>query len=200
MEDPLADEEDGALRYLFHTTSYAALDAIASDGLTPRQGGGTFRHGGYDIYSQGKLFAALGDAALEWFGKVGDQLEHYASDDGVDLEERAAEIVPVMLRIDLEAVMETPLEDPVGSRDVAGSYYFTDAIDPGAIEFWHPRKQAWVALEDAAVPSPMLGIASVEYYDEDGDVVDEDDWDGETPPGLESIGPYEPGGFKPPYS
>ena len=34
---------------------------------------------------------------------------------------------------------------------------------------------------------------------EDGDPIDEDEWDGETPPGLTVIGPYAQGGFKPPY-
>ena len=199
MLDPLADEEGGLLRYLFHTTSYAAIDAISADGLMPRAGSGVFKHGGYDLYSQGKIFAADGDAALGWFGKVEDQLQHHASDYG-DLEDRAAEIVPVMLRLDLDGIDEEPLDDELGSRDVpsGGSYYFTKTIDPADIEFWHPKKRAWLPIDDG-LPDPMLGIAAVEYYNEDGDAVDKDDENAEPSPGLTIFGPYEPGGFKPPY-
>lgn len=194
---PLDDEEDGYLRYLFHTTSYAAAEQIVDEGLVPRAGAGVFRHGGYDRHSQGKIFAADGDSALEWFGKVGDQLEHYAPDDG-EIDERAAAIVPVMLRIDLNQVEEAPIDDDLGSRDVrsGGSYYFTSDIEPDAVEYWHPTKKRWTPIAEG-LPDARLGISEIEYYDEDGDVADEDDWDGDTPPGLTAFGPYDDGGFKP---
>lgn len=195
----LDDEEDGDLRYLFHTTPYVSAEQISDDGLVPRAGTGVFRHGGYDLHSMGKIFASEGAAALEWFGKVYDQLEHHASDDG-DIDERAAAIVPVILRIDLDAVSEVPVVDELGSRDVRGglSYFFTEKIDPDAIEYWHPKKKEWEPISDG-LPDAMLGISEVEYFDDDGDPVDEDDWDGETPPGLTAYGPYDDGGFKPPH-
>ena len=206
VDDPLRSDDDddaggdaGYLRWLFHTTSYAAVEQIAQDGLRPRAGGGVFQHGGYDIHSQGKIFMADGGAALEWFGKVEDQLAHHAADDG-DLEERIAEIVPVMLRIDLDAGTQEPEIDELGSRDVRGgvAYYVTKRIKPAAIEYWDPTDKAWLPIEDA-LPDARLGVAEIEYYDEDGGVVDEDDWDGETPPGIRAIGPYDRGGFKPAY-
>ena len=193
------NDDPGVLGYLFHTTSYAATEHIAQDGLQPRAGGGVYQHGGYDSYSQGKIFAADGDAALEWFGKIQDQLEANASDYG-DLDERIAEVVPVMLRINLDGVSQEPEIDELGSRDVQGglSYYFTTRIEPDAIEYWHPRKRAWLSIEDG-LPDAAQGIAEIEYYDDDGEPIDEADWDGETPPGIATIGPYDPGGFKPPY-
>lgn len=205
MDDALRSDVDedgddvGYLRYLFHVTSYAAAELIAQDGLRPRAGGGVFQHGGYDIHSQGKIFMADGGAALEWFGKVEDQLAHHAADDG-DLEERIAEIVPVMLRIDLDAGTQEPEIDELGSRDVRGgvSYYVTKRIKPEAIEYWDPTDKAWRPIEDG-LPDARQGVADIEYYDEEGGVVDEDDWDGETPPGMGAIGPYDRGGFKPPY-
>jgi len=197
INDSLADEEDGDLRYLFHTTTYSAAEQIADDGLVPRAGHGVFRHGGYDLHSMGKIFASEGGGALEWFGKVQDQLEHHDSESS-DLDERIAANVPVMLRIDLDAVEEVPTLDELGSRDVRGglSYFFVEAIEPDAIEFWHPRKQEWISM-DEALPDARLGVKDIEYYDDDGDPIDEDDWDGESPPGIETFGPYENGGFKP---
>lgn len=193
---PNADD-DG---YLYHTTSYAAADQIGVDGLQPRRGAaGMFQHGGYDLYAQGKIFLADRGAAHEWFSKVEDQLEHYAADDG-DLDERMAEIVPVMLRVDKFDLDEDPQVDDLGSRDVIGgtSYYVTQPIDSAYIEFWHPKRRAWVSLDDG-LPDARLGIATIEYYDDEGNPVDEDEWDGENPPGITPIGAYDPGGFKPPH-
>jgi hypothetical protein len=104
------------------------------------------------------------------------------------------------LRIDLDGFAEEPQVDPLGSRDVQGgtSYYLTRRIKPANIEYWDPSDREWTPIEDG-LPDVMLGVAHVEYYDEDGDVVDEDDWDGETPPGIRVIGAYDRGGFKPPY-
>lgn len=193
------DGDEGYLRYLFHTTSYEAVEQIAEDGLRPRAGSGVYQHGGYDLYSQGKIFAADGDAALEWFGKVQDQLEHHGSDWG-ELDERIAAAVPVMLRIDLDNVNQEPQIDELGSHDVRGgtSYYFTKRIKPSGIEYWDPTSKTWEPIEDG-LPDARLGVSDIEYYDDEGNPIDEEDWDGETPPGIGTIGPYDRGGFKPSF-
>lgn len=201
--DPLADNDpDGnpdEVKYVFHTTSYASAQAIAVDGLLPRTGGGVYQHGGYDIHSRGKIFASEGGAALQWFGKIEEMLGYHDSEYS-DLDERIDAMVPVMLRIDLDNVAELPNLDEIGSRDVIGgtSFYFTKPIPAYAIEFWHPRKQEWVSLEDTDLPDARLGVESIEYYDDEGGEVDEDEWDGESPPGITVFGPYNRGGFKPP--
>lgn len=199
MTDPLddQDEDGGYLRYLFHTTSYEAAEQIKNDGFRPRQGAGVFQHGGYDLHSQGKIFASDGNAALEWFGKVQDQLEHHGSDWG-ELDERIAAAVPVMLRIDLDDLHEEPKIDELGSRDVIGgtSYYFTKRIKPTALEYWDPKSKTWEPIEDG-LPDARLGVDDLEYYDAEGNPIDEEEWDGETPPGISTIGPYDRGGFKP---
>jgi hypothetical protein len=199
MDEALRSDDDDSLRYLFHATAYATVEDIAAHGLRPRTGAGVYNHGGYDLHSQGKVFAADGGAALAWFGKIEDQLAHNASEDG-DIEERAAAIVPVLLRIDLDGFAEEPQVDELGSRDVreGTSYYFTRRIAPSNIEHWDPISRAWAPIDDG-LADVMIGISAVEYYNEDGDPIDEDEWDGETPPGLTVIGPYAQGGFKPPY-
>jgi hypothetical protein len=153
---------------LFHTTSIRNLESIATEGLVPRQGAGTFGHGGYDIHSQGKVFLADNPlAADEWFGKVGDILE--AGSDNV------SDHVPVMLRVK----GRNTLLDEVGNSDVAGSRYVAETIPPEDIEFYEPGK-GWrpVSEFDSGEHVPALGLTG------DGD-------------NAHAFGPYDNGGFKP---
>ena len=181
----------------YHTTSFAAVDSIAANGLRPRRGAGVYSHGGYGEHSQGKVFLAGDkDAALAWYGKIQDMLWHEHSDD-----EEPDELVPVMLRIDLSGTTLQEEIDPLGDRDVSGSYFVTDVIPADAIEFFDPSTKEWTPLEDWSGDA-YDGVESIEYFNDEGDVVDEDDTDeyGEqawTSRGFSVYGPYDNGGFKP---
>ncbi len=176
---------------LYHTTSHDSMTTIARYGLSPDLGGHLFSHGGMGGSSRGKVFVSEGqDAALEWFGKIDDMLAHRADDDD------PGKIVPVMLRL---ARRPTDLKlDKRGSDDViSGRSLFTrKTVHPEDLLFWHPIRKTWVPVEDWDHPDPMLGISEVEHYDDDGDVVEEDEsW---TSRGFYTIDPYDDGGFKPP--
>jgi hypothetical protein len=184
----------------YHTTSFASVDSIAANGLRPRRGAGVYSHGGYGKHSQGKVFLAGDkDAALAWYGKIQDMLWHEHSDD-----EEPDELVPVMLRIDLSGTTLQEEIDPLGDRDVPGSYFVTDVIPADAIEFFDPSTKEWTPLEDWSGDA-YDGVESIEYFNDEGDVVDvvdEDDTDeyGEqawTSRGFTVYGPYDDGGFKP---
>lgn len=179
-------ESDG----LFHVTSFANMEGIARDGLVPRSGAGLFSHGGYGEHSRGKVFLACGkDAALAWYGKVQDQLWHHFQD-----EDDPDSMVPVVLMV-LLGDSERLFVDEVGNRDVPGSFYVTNTIPPGDLMFWSPSDNDWVPVDEWGSEDPMLAVSSVEYYDDDGDPVEEDDlW---TARSFEIVGPYEDGGFKP---
>jgi hypothetical protein len=174
---------------LFHVTSFASLPSIAQRGLVPRSGGGTFSHGGYDAHSQGKVFLACGrDAALAWYGKVQDQLHHHFQDD-----EEPDALVPVLLMVLSD--LDDMFLDEIGDRDVPGSVYVLSTVAPGLLWFWSPEEEGWVPVEEWDDEDPYGGVESIEHYDADGEVVDEDDdWESR---GFEVYGPYEPGGFKP---
>ena len=190
MENPSDD-------IFYHTTSFASVDSIAANGLRPRRGAGVYSHGGYGEHSQGKVFLAGDkDAALAWYGKIQDMLWHEHSDD-----EEPDELVPVMLRIDLSLTTLQEEVDPLGDRDVPGSYFVADVIPPDAIEFFDPSTKEWTPIEDWSADA-YDGVESIEYFNDDGDVVDEDDTDeyGEqawTARGFTVYGPYDNGGFKP---
>ena len=178
----------------YHATALTALEGIAERGLVPRAGGGTFGHSVYGQHSQGKVFLAQGrDAALEWFGKVADMLEYNAGD-----VEEPDDLVAVLLRVccvedefDLEV-------DPVGNKDVPCSFYVTQTIPPENIEFYDAGDRAWVPISEWSMVDPYDGIREIELYNEDGDVVDEDEWDEyEGARGFFAHGPYDRGGFKP---
>jgi hypothetical protein len=187
----------------FHATSYEAVNAIAAEGLVPRRGGGTFSHGGYGEHSQGKVFLAKGkDAALNWFGKVGDMLEYNAS----DYDETPDARVPVLLRIEEDALLDAQdvFVDPVGDRDVPCSFFVTKPIPAEDISFWHPTRRRWEPVEDWG-PDADLGVERQTLYGPDGDEVDEEEAadladEGESVTiGFDLFGPYDRGGFKPPY-
>lgn len=157
----------------FHVTSYWAVPNIAELGLLPRRGAGLYQHGGYGEHSQGKIFLAHGkNAALAWFRKIADMLEYYHGDDN-----DPQSVVPVLLRALIDH--DWPERDPLGDRDVPGSYFVTDAIEPEFLEYWNPDEGAWVPLSrwDEAPPADAGG-----------------DRDGEA---FLLFGPYDPGGFKP---
>ena len=181
----------------YHTTSFAFVDSIAASGLRPRRGAGVYSHGGYGEHSQGKVFLAGNkDAALAWYGKIQDMLWHEHSDD-----EEPDNLVPVMLRIALSGTTLQEEVDPLGDRDVPGSYFVDDVIPPDAIEFFDPSTKEWTPLEDWSADA-YDGVESIEYFNDEGDVVDEDDTDeyGEqawTSRGFTVYGPYDDGGFKP---
>jgi hypothetical protein len=181
----------------YHVTSFASVEGIAVNGLNPRRGGGVYSHGGYGEHSQGKVFLAGDkDAALAWYGKIQDMLWHHYSDD-----EEPDNLVPVMLRVDLSLTMLEADVDPLGDRDVPGSYFVTRTIPPEALEFFDPPSKEWLALEDWDA-DPYAGVKSIEYFNAEGDVVDEDDVDeyGDqawTTRGFSTYDPYDDGGFKP---
>jgi len=126
--------DDQPAGHLFHTTSHASMPQIASKGLQPRSGEGLYGHGAYANHSQGKVFLSHHfQAAKEWHGKVGDQLEDQHGDGPL------TKRVPVMLR----ATKRRTVVDPVGNEDVEGSRYTKQAIPPEDLEYWHPAKQAW---------------------------------------------------------
>ena len=185
MSDLPCDLEDG----LYHTTSYEALASIQQHGLMPRRGGGVFAHGGYGEHSQGKVFLACGEyAALAWFNKVRDMLEYNAGD-GAEPEQ----IVPVMLVVKPDGL---PLHlDPVGNRDVRGSLYTDVTIPPEQLAVWVPDV-GWIDLVDWDNDADAdQGIREVEFFDEDGDPVDEnDDW---TSRSFTAYDASDSGGFKP---
>ena len=122
---------------------------------------------------------------------VQDAIEYNAIDP-----EDPEQVVPVMLRL-----VHRPRGlrvDDLGSSDViSGKSWFTRAIvPPDELLFWDPRRKDWRPVADWDEPDPMLGVKSVEYYDEDGDVVSAQvHW---TSRGIYTIGPYDQGGFKPP--
>lgn len=177
---------------LFHATSFAALDGIERDGLVPRAGGGLFSHGSYGEHSQEKVFLAHGEqAALAWFGKVEDMLAHHHGDD-----EEPDTQVPVLLRVEVPRTLAIQL-DPIGNADVPGSYFVTGTIPPERIEFWSPTKRAWTMIGGWCEESSYDGVKRIEHYDDEGDVVGEDD--GWSSRGFTVFGPYDRGGFKPPY-
>lgn len=163
----------------FHATTWAALESIAEHGLLPRQGGGQWSHGGYGAHSPGKVFLAKGlEAAHTWFDKVAaiawDQYQDEPEPDSV---------VPVLLKVftlDEDEELGEVFIDPVGSGDVACSFYVTQAISPDCLFMWHPRKRKWIPIEDWDRTDPYWGLDSVEYYNEDGDEISEDEWDEET--------------------
>lgn len=181
----------------YHVTSFASVDSIAANGLRPRRGVGVYSHGGYGEHSQGKVFLAGDkDAALAWYGKIQDMLWHEHSDD-----EEPDELVPVMLRIDLSSTTLQEEVDPLGNRDVPGSYFVADVVPPDVIEFFDPSTQEWTPVEEWSADA-YDGVESIEYFNDEGDVVDEDDTDeyGEqawTTRGFTVYGPYDDGGFKP---
>jgi hypothetical protein len=181
----------------YHITSFASVDSISQNGLRPRRGGGVYSHGGYGEHSQGKVFLA-GDknAALAWYGKIQDMLWHNHSDD-----QEPDELVPVMLRVDLSSTTLDADVDPLGDRDIPGSYFVGGTIPPEAIEFFDPSSKEWVPVEDWNA-DPYDGVESIEHFNDEGDVVDEDDVDeyGDqawTSRGFSIYGPYDRGGFKP---
>lgn len=126
--------DDQPAGHLFHSTSHAAMPQIAKAGLQPRSGEGLYGHGAYANHSQGKVFLSHHwQAAKEWHGKVGDQLEDQHGDGPL------TKRVPVMLR----ATKRRTVVDPVGNEDVEGSRFTKQAIPPEDLEYWHPAKQAW---------------------------------------------------------
>jgi hypothetical protein len=185
--DEMCDTDQG----LFHATSFASMESIAERGLLPRSGGGLFSHGGYGAHSQGKVFLACGaEAALSWFGKVEDQLLYHYQD-----EEEPDAMVPVLLMVSPSYEFGEVLLDEVGDRDVPGSVYVEQPIPPDYLFYWSPSEGDWVSVEDWGSEDPYDGVASIEHFDEDGDVVDEDDaWESR---GFQVYGPHDAGGFKP---
>lgn len=176
---------------MFHVTTFEAMSSISSHGLRPRLGAGVFSHGGYGQHSQGRIFLADGrSAALAWYGKIQDMLWHENSDS-----DEPDPLVPVMLRVSLDSLPEhEPVIDPLGDRDVPGSYYATTPIPPQDLEFYSPEDGDWMPVEDWN-GDPADGVESVEFFNEDGDPVEEDEeW---VSRGFTIFGPYDDGGFKP---
>lgn len=172
----------------FHATLYRDVDSILEHGLRPRQGGGLFQHGGYDHHSQGKVFLARGfSAALSWFSKIEDMAEYHASDQ-IDLDER----VIVLLRVRPSPLV--PAVDPLGDRDISGSFYVTGTIPASRIEWWHPDR-GWAPLSSWGSVDVDRGV---ERWDEDTDEDDGDAWDDGGQRGTPILwSAYERGGFKP---
>lgn len=165
---------------LFHTTGYDAMNSIAEHGLLPRQGRGVFNHGGYADHSQGRVFLAGDpDAARTWFNKVGDMLEYNASDfeelDDAVIQERT----PVMLRVDGKWRAQAKV-DPLGDRDVSGSFYVEGEIPPEDVAFWSPSRRTWRPVTEWGDPSPRPAMLR-------GSVED----------GIYMKSASDPGGFKP---
>jgi len=174
----------------FHVTSFAAMEDIARRGLQPRQGGGVFSHGVYGEHSHGKVFFGQGrDAALAWYGKVQDMLWHEHQDD-----EEPDGLVPVLLRVDSDALPEDPQVDPIGDRDVPGSFFVTQRVPPSSIWYWCPREQGWFAVKDWDGDAHD-GVREVEFFDEAGDVVDDETEAASR--GFHICESYQHGGFKP---
>lgn len=122
------------------------------------------------------MFLARGlEAALEWLCRVQDMGE--AASDSVE------DHVAVLLRV---RPCTKPVLDPVGDKDISGSFYTKRAIPACRIEFWHPtagwRLVTW--WDDEAV---LLGVR------------EEDDEFKENPIHW-TFACWEDGGFKPPRS
>ncbi len=78
------------------------------------------------------------------------------------------------------------------------SFYVTQAIPPENIEFYDPSQRDWVSIDEWASADPYDGVSETEFYNEDGDTVDEDEWDEyDGSRGFMTYGPYDRGGFKP---
>lgn len=166
----------------FHVTGYASVASITEHGLVPRQGAGTFGHGGYDQHSQGKVFLAGDpDAARGWFSKIGDMLEYNAGDYSEDEEREdiAAARVPVTLRVAGTWRARTHV-DPLGDRDVPGSFYVEKVIPPRDLAWWSPKTRSWRPMANWG---EVDAVAGIQRWERDGTVVVK--------------GTFDPGGFKP---
>jgi len=121
---------------LFHTTGVDAMEGIAEGGLSPEHGGSLFAHGVYGAHGKGKVFLAEGyDAAREWSHKVEDMLFDTFDDEWAHR--------PVMLRVKHRHTVA----DDVGSRDIPGSRYTRERIDPADIEYFDP-KRGWSPVSE----------------------------------------------------
>lgn len=109
---------DEADDFLYHVTSEPVAKKILGGGLTPRKGNGTFNHGAYSNYSQGKAFLTDRPGVSFWQSRIEDQL----------FDQFDAPPNLVTLRIPRSAVPDI-LEDALGSADArAASYYVTKPI------------------------------------------------------------------------
>lgn len=165
----------------YHATLFSRVASIVTSGLLPRTThSALFYHGGYGVHGGGKLFLAKGlETAMEWLCRVQDMGE--ASSDSVE------DHVPVLLRVQ---PCTKPVVDPVGDKDIAGSYYTTRAIPACRIEFWHPVT-GWrpvIEWDDEAV---LLGVKETEYEEDDEYKDNPIHW---------TFSCWEDGGFKPPRS
>lgn len=189
----------------FHSTLFPRVATIARSGLRPRRShGALFEHSVYGYHGRGKLFLAKGlEAAREWFCRV------QAMGEGIS--DEIQDHIAVMLRV---CPCVTPVLDPIGDKDISGSYYTTHRIPPCRIEFWHPTR-GWALLSMWSEDLLPLGIKEVEgtrselakframnetmarggSYTNLIEILDS-----ENGPTLWSFACWENGGFKPPRS
>jgi hypothetical protein len=174
--------------WLYHSTPYSRVDAIAADGLVPRDGGhsATFGHGSYNSHGAGRVFWASWPGALEWFGRVVDiQDHHYEPEPAND-----AERVIVMLRAPARALAVEI--DPVGDRDIPGSFMSAAVAAPSELEYWRPGV-GWAPVAEWGGEGPELGVAEYETEQIDGG-----EWWADTEAVYSVVfDAYDAGGFKP---
>lgn len=118
---------------MFHVTPAYSMTSIKRTGLKPRQGAGVYQHGGYDLHSQGKIF--LSDsiwAANSWRSKLEAQLEYH--------HENPRKHETVLLRVPVRGDEEV---DPLGDRDVTGSWQVREEIPVANIEFFSEEQRRW---------------------------------------------------------
>lgn len=124
----------------FHVTYSGRLEAIDREGLRPGSGRGIGARS-LDFYRVQGVFVSDAEGVPFWFQRAQEFAEHAADD---PLEEG---LVPVVLRVWVDPVKDTLVEDPLGAADSrAGAWIITPSVADDCIELWVGEE--WVDLVD----------------------------------------------------
>lgn len=165
--------------YVYHVTYYGRLGSIAERGLVP---GRARAIGGpaYDAHAKGRIFLTEVDGVFFWHARAEEHAEHQSDDVLED------ELIPVVLRVDLDFLEEDLIEDPLGTRDANHDAWLTsEAIDPDYIEVYDGDE--WILVEDWRDIDPEIAIDTEIQEVDDEDEEDEDDGYGDEPVELHSF-------------
>jgi len=152
--------------YLYHVTYYGRLGNIARSGLVP----GRARSIGapsLDSHARGRVFYTDPEGVFFWHSKAEEHAE--ANSDDV-LED---ELIPVVLRVDLNAFEDDSLEeDEIGSEDARADAWLVDyEMPPEEIEVFDGS--SWIPVEDFDSIDPATAIfTEVELSSDDDEPVD----------------------------
>ena len=153
---------------LYHVTYSGRLESIADRGLRSGQAR-SIGSAGYDGHAKRGIFLTDADGVFFWHSKA-EEFADYHSENVLE-----DELVPVVLRVDLDGVEGELEDDELGSKDAGyrDAYIAKGSIAPEFLEVFDGRE--WLPIEEWDQVNPSLAVV-VEIEVEEDDDGEEEQW------------------------